>query len=228
MYLASRAAGFDEADNPFNIAPGFVRYVDGDLDKAIREIPFSDNYPSTYTEENLLTAYMGEAVGVTPGVLGQSVSERPVARDTMALIQEANKKFKFGIDNIRYNFSEIGWMALEMFAQYQPRMSYYEGGGTQERTIDFPLDYLQDGVSVELMASSELMNTEVRREIDLTLYQFFRDYLTKTAGMVQAASNPMLPQPMRQFMVEAAGIGTRLMKKIVDDFGVKDAEPVGR
>jgi hypothetical protein len=105
MYLASRAAGFDESDNPFNIAPGFVRYVDGDLDKAIREIPFSDNYPSTYTEENLLTAYMGEAVGVTPGVLGQSVSERPVARDTMALIQEANKKFKFGIDNIRYNFS---------------------------------------------------------------------------------------------------------------------------
>lgn len=226
MYLASRAAGFDEADNPFNIAPGFVRYVDGDLDKSIRELTFHDQYPSTYQEEAILTAYMGEAVGVTPTVLGQSVTERPVARDTMALIQEANKKFKFGIDNIRYGFAEIGWMALEMFAQYQPKLSYYdskkEGDGLEEKTIDFPMDYLRDGVNVELMASSEIMNTEIRREIDLTLYQLLSDYMTKTAGMVQAASNPMLPPTMRQYMSEAAAVGTRLMKKIVEDFGVKD------
>ena len=225
MYLASRAAGFDESDNPFNIAPGYVRYIDGNPEQAIKELVFHDQYPSTYQEEGLLTAYMGEAVGVTPGVLGQSVSERPVARDTMALIQEANKKFKFGIDNIRYNFGEIGWMALEMFAQYQPRLSYYDNdatGALKEKTIEFPLEFLRDGVAVELMASSELMNTEVRREIDLTLYQLLSDFMTKTAGMVQASANPMLPPQMRQYMVEAAAVGTRLMKKIVEDFGVKD------
>jgi hypothetical protein len=117
-------------------------------------------------------------------------------------------------------------MALEMFAQYQPRMSYYEEGGTQERTIDFPLDYLRDGVSVELMASSELMNTEVRREIDLTLYQLLSDYMTKTMGMVMQAANPGLPQTIRDVLTEGSQIGTRLMKKIVDDFGVKDTDSI--
>jgi len=227
MYLASRASGFDENDNPFVIAPGYVRYVDGDLEKAVREIQFSDNYPSTYTEENLLTNYMGEAVGVTPAVLGQSVSERPVARDTMALLQENNKKFKFGIDNIRYGLGEVGWMSLEVTAQYQPRLSYYDTGTEgvlEEKTIEFPLDYLRDGVSVELMASSELMNTEIRREIDKEIYVMISDFVTKTGGMVMAAANPMLPPQVREYFIAVSEIGTKLMKRICQDYGIKDFE----
>jgi hypothetical protein len=157
------------------------------------------------------------------------MSERPVARDTMALLQENNKKFKFGIDNIRGGFGEIGQMVLEMTAQYQPELAYYDSGasaGNKEKTINFPLDVLRDGVSVELMASSELMNTEVRREIDLTLYQLLSDYMTKTMGMVMQAANPGLPQTIRDVLTEGSQIGTRLMKKIVDDFGVKDTDSI--
>jgi hypothetical protein len=161
-------------------------------------------------------------------MLGQQTSERPVARDTFQILQESNKKFKSMIDNIRDDIGMVGQYAIEFFAQYNPRYDYYtaddKSGALQKQTLDFPYEYLRDGMGVELAASTELMNTEARREINLTLYQLLSDYYTKTAGMVQAIINPQVPPDFKKYLLGAMKSGQLLLDQIVGDFGRKDAE----
>lgn len=117
-----------------------------------------------------------------------------------------------------------------MMAQYNPLYTYkvpVKGQNGQEtfakQSIDLSkMGYLRDAISVELMASSEVLNTEIQREIDLTLYQMLSDYFTKVAGMLQAL--PQVSPGMQQFIAKVIQIGGRLMKRIVRDFGNLDAE----
>jgi hypothetical protein len=217
MYNVRGGIGIDD----WKIAPGMVRVVEDDPATAVFTLQFPDVYPSTFSEESLLNSYADKLIGIGPAAMGQQVAERPVARDTMALIQEMNKKFKFGIDNVRASLAEVGMMALEMFAQYQPKYSFYKEKekGLEEKTIDFPLDYLRDGIAVTLAASSELLNTEVRREINLTVYQLTTDYYTKLGSMAQAILNPGLPPDFKKFLIDSAKVGEKLLGRIVEDFG---------
>jgi len=204
------------------VKPGQI--VDMDEMDDLEEFGLSEVYPSTWQEEALINQYAQQAVGVTQHVMGQSTAERPVARDTLALIQEANKKFKFGIDNIRQDIEEIGIMVLEMFAQFSPTLSYKteEEGGFDTKAVSFPAGYIRDGVKVDLMASSEVLNTEVRREIDLTLYQLLKDYSTSVAGALNMF--PMVNPALQLFIIEDLVISSTIMRRIVKDFGNVDAE----
>lgn len=205
----------------FKFAPGMVYMTNGVPGDVVNKLDFGDVYPSSFAEEDRVISYMQQVAGVGPQNLGQSVSERPVAKETLAVIQETNKKRKNEIDNFRDSIAEIGRIALEMWAQYQPQYSYFKRGelGLESKTIDFPLEYLWDGVKVELVASSEMLNSEARREIALASYQLMSDYLTKMAGMAQAMVSPMVPPPFKQFLMQAAQTSDKIMSQIIRDFG---------
>jgi len=159
--------------------------------------------------------------------LGQPTSERPVARETYQLLQEMNKKFKFGIDNIRDDMGEVGTKAAMLMAQYQPRYSYFTAGPNgmlQEEALDFPFEFLRDAVGIELTASSELLNVETRRENNLIAYQLMSDYDTKLAGMVQAILSPETPPPFRDFLFQVSQQGFKILTEFLDDLGKKDSK----
>lgn len=202
------------------IYPGAMFPVD-DVEKAARELPQHDIYPSTERTEQLVQHYAMQAVGVSPQVMGMPTSERPVAQETMALIEETNKKIKFLIDNIRDGIAEVAVKKLEMDAQFSPVYEYKTKDGEifVNKTVQFPPAYLRDGIAVELMASSELMNTEVRRNINLTLYSMLSDFSTKMTGMAQALANPKVPMGMKQYIAESGKAAVKLMKRIVRDYG---------
>ena len=210
-----------------NLKPQQVISVDDDLDGCVREIKFSDTYPSTITEENMLVAYADRAIGITPGVMGISTSERPVAKETYALIEEANKKFKYGIENVRIKVVNIFYKLLDFFAQYQPRYTYFEEGAEgklEERTVDFPLENIRDGFKIELAASTELESQETRRQVDMTVYTIVSDYLTKLAGMGQMVVSPQVPQEFKELLYASSAIGRKILVRILEDFDQRDAE----
>jgi hypothetical protein len=186
--------------------------------------------PGTIAEESMLSQAGDEAIGNAPSFMGQPTSERPVARETLALIQELNKKLKVGGENLRSQINKIGMMVIEHFAQFQPRYEYQvEKDGKQGKTftkevLDFPFEVIRDGIAIDLMASSEVMNTEIRREIDLTLYQLLGDYYTKLAGMVETLLNPNVPPDMKPLFIKWSKTFEKLMERIVRDFGNVDAE----
>ena len=138
-----------------------------------------------------------------------------------------NKKFKFGIDNIRDDEGELATKVAMLMAQYQPRYSYFTAGPTGklvEETLDFPFEFLRDAVGIELSASSELLNVETRRENNLIAYQMTSDYDTKLAGMVQAVLDPNTPPPMKEFLFQVSQQGFRILTEFLDDLGKKDSK----
>jgi len=185
------------------------------------------NLPGTIAEEQLLSQAGDEAVGNAAAFMGQPTSDRPVAKETLALLQELNKKLKVGAENLRRQISKIGMMVIEHFAQFQPRYEYKSDKGGKAFTkevLDFPFEIIRDGIAIDLMASSEVMNTEIRREIDMALYQILGDYYTKLAGMVEMLLNPQVPPDMKPLFVKWSKIFEKLMERIVRDFGNVDAE----
>jgi len=207
------------------LEPGKIYVVDDDLEQAVREFRYSDTTFSTYAEEDRLLGMGDRAVGITPNTLGINSAERPVAKDTFANIQEANKKFQFGIDNLRKRIADLGYMLLEFFAQYQPEYSYVKGEGKELETVNvgFPTEYLRDGLNVQLYSSSELMNQETRREIHLTLYTLLSDYYSKTAGMVQAIIDPEMPSEFKKYMMSIVKKGDRRIELIMKEFDQVDS-----
>lgn len=209
------------------IYPG-KKWVVPNITTDIDMMQFADVYPSTFTEEAIINSYAEKSVGVTPGIMGVPTAERPVARETMALIQEANKKFKFMIDNIRDQISEDGWTAVEMFAQYQPRWEYKteEGGEIITKTIDFPQEYLRDNIAIDLAASSELLNQEVRREVNIVAYNLVKDYVRETGQLVQALGSGMIPPACAPFFIAVIYMGNRMMREILKDFNIIDTDEI--
>jgi hypothetical protein len=219
-----------DAENYKSFEPGtIVDTQDPETDLVMMQFN-SGNLPGTIAEEQMLSQAGDEAIGNASAFMGQPTSERPVARETLALIQELNKKLKVGAENLRKQISKIGMMVIEHFAQFQPHYEYQiEKNGKQGKTfekeaLDFPFEIIRDGIAIDLMASSEVMNTEIQREIDLTLYQLLGDYYTKLAGMVEMLLSPEVPPDMKPLFVKWSKIFEKLMERIVRDFGKVDAE----
>jgi len=205
--------------------PGKKWIVDN-ITTAIAMMQFPDVYPSNFNEEAVLNDIAQKSVGVTPGVMGIPTSERPVARETMQLIQEANKKFKFIIDNLREAFKQIGMMGLEYFAQYHPKWTFHKEGGEpmDVDVIDFPKEFLRDGITIDLTASSELLNQEVRRQINMVVYQLMRDYFSQMGQLLQTMASGMLPPATFPYFMQVIMLGGKMMREILKDFDIVDAD----
>jgi len=227
--LILRRDGSDIPEN-FQPTPGLVQSTSDELNAnslPIQFVKWPEIYPSTWQEEKIVVDYAQQALGIGPAALGQPTSERPVARETYQLIQEMNKKFKFGNDNIRDRMGEVGTKAAMMMAQYQPKYSYFTAGPNgmlQEETLDFPFEFLRDAVGIELTASSELLNVETRRENNLIAYQLMSDYDTKFMGMLQALFDPMTPPPIKELIVRISEQGFKILTECLDDLGKKDSK----
>jgi len=211
----NKSAFVDEIE----LIPGMTYPTDADPTQSLYEFKFSDTTYSTIGEEQLLLDYANKATGVTPDVLGQPTANRPVFREMASRLQEANKKFKFKIDNYRRAGEQIGWMYLEMSAQYQPSHSYQVKDGEKfvQKTINYPLEYLRDGIKVKLSASSELMNQEIRRETAMMRYNLLKEYYTSLAGMAQAVVSPQVPPEFKQLLVRISQISEKELENILRD-----------
>lgn len=212
------------------ITPGKVYVVDEDLENAIREFRFSDVTISSEREEERLIAMGKEAVGLTPAVQGLSTAERPVAKVEFSQLEEANKKFKYGQDNIREQLRLAAFDILDFVAQYQPTFTYYtkdEKGFSVEKTVEFPTEDIREILDIRLATSSEILNQQIRQQIGITLYQMISDYMTKVSGMAQALVSQEVPSEFKKVLLEAAVISAKVMRHIVDDFPtVPDSDSV--
>jgi len=181
MTIVKTGIGIDN----FKLAPGKVWFVDTEVDKAVMELPFHDIYHSTFNEEQMLVQYADRAIGITPAVMGISTAERPVAKETMALQQEANRKFQNGINNIIDRVERLIYKVLDHFIQYQPVYKYRQQEGEKLEKAEMDLSgfaYLRDGIDIELEGAREMNTQEVRREVNLTLYQLVMDYHQRLTG----------------------------------------------
>ena len=69
----------------------------------------------------------------------------------------------------------------------------------------------------------QLMNQEVRREVELMKYQLLTDYATKMAGMAQILVNPGIPSNMKKFVLDVNDKGARALERVLSNFDEVEA-----
>jgi hypothetical protein len=200
-----------------DLEPGKDIPVDVPPDQAMFTVPDKDVTFSITNEVNWLISQAQEVAGVNPLALGIQTAERPVAKDTLVMQEETNKKFKAWTDNFRSGYKELFYKLLEAFAQYQPEYTYTDETG-MTISVSMPSGNIRDFLEVDLEVSSESMNQEVRREVALMQYQLITDYATKLAGMAQLISNPGVPSNMKTFALDVNDKGARLLERIMSNF----------
>jgi hypothetical protein len=62
------------------------------------------------------------------------------------------------------------------------------------------------------------MNSEIRREVNLTKYQLMSDYYTKTAQMLQGIMSPQVAPDFKRFLIDTSVASGELLKDILRDF----------
>jgi len=222
IVFVAAGAGLDN----YEINPGKVEVIEGDLDQAIRIERFPDVYHSTVTEEERLIDMANRACGIAPENMGQPTSERPVFKEAFARMQESQKKFVSLKNNIIRGFERLGMLLLENFAQYQPTYEYTKdvGGEWVTQAVDFPIEDIYDGLTVTLQASTEIVNQDMRREINTNVYHMMSDFMTKSASMIDAIVNQQTPSEFKKFLITQYGVGVSLLRKILKDFDQPDTE----
>ena len=219
-YQFYNTGAFNQTD--LKLTPGKPIPVDGPPEQAIFFPKLPDTPFSVMPEVQWLVSQADRVCGITPDVMGVSTSERPVAKETFAHLEEANKKFKSWTDNFRAGYRELFYRLLEAFAQYQPSYTFIDENG-EEQTIAMPTGNIRDYLEVELETSSEAMNQQIRRETEITLYQLLTDFSTKMAGMAQLLVNPQVPSDLKKFVLQVNDIGVRAMQRILANFD--ESEP---
>ena len=209
----------------FKLTPGKTWVIDENLEEAVRVITFPDVYYSLDREEDRLVGYGDRSVGITQNVLGNSTAERPVAKETLINVEEANKKFKSWTESFRAGLLELGYLLLECFAQYQPSYTYTDERG-QSISVPMPMGNVRDLLELDLEVSSEQMNMEVRREMNIAKYQILSDYMTKMAGMVEAFTNPAVNSEFKKFILEVNNIGSTVLNAVMEDFDERSPEAI--
>jgi len=206
--------------------PGVVVKVD-DVENAIKQFEIKDPMPSAMADIGQAIQFMQFVASVSPEAMGQPTAERPVASEAMARLEQVGIKMRFNMDVLRRKISKIGMKALCQFAQYQPRFTYEvedKDGLFQSKAIDFPSSYLEEGIQIDLMASSEMLNSEVRRQINIAVYQLLSQYLTNLASMIQAIVDAGVHPEMKKFILEISETGRKIVTRILEDFDIADAD----
>ena len=220
LFIRDHVEGLED----FEYRPRQVFRINENLEEVIKEFKFADTTISNLQEENHLIDLCMKAVGVTNDVLGQATTDRPVFREMASRQAEANKKFRFINRLFRKKIEDIGMMYLEMSAQYQPTHEYTVDGTMEQKTINYPLEYLRDRIKVKLSGSTELENKEVRREQAMQRYQMLSQYYTNMAGMAQAVISPQTPPEFKQFLILASQKSEKEMEKILQDMDMLNPE----
>ena len=218
--LIREGAGFPE---DFKIYPGFTQEVDNPED-AIREVRFSDNFQSLAPRMMQINDMAEKVMMLGSQSFGQSTAERPVARETLAVIEESNKGQKYLVDNTRDGIKEIGWMLLELWAQHAPELQYQamdDGGMYKTETLTFPLEYLRDGYNIDLKASSDMLNTEMRRQIAMTKYMMVKEYYEALTPLIQPLTDisGQVPMEYKKWVINLIERAEILLEDVLREFG---------
>jgi len=206
----------------YELEPGKIKVIDDDPEKAIFVVPMPDVTFSLVNEINWLIGQMDLVCGITPGALGVSTAERPVAKESMLMAEEFNKKFKAWTDRAREFYRETAYKLLEAFSQYQPTYEYTDENGNLQ-SVEMPTGNIRDYLDLDLAVSSEEWNMTTRREVELMKYQLLSDYMTKMAGMVQMLTSPQVPSEFKKFLALANDVSSRAVEKVMSNF--EDTEP---
>ena len=151
------------------------------------------------------------------------------AATSISLLKESAKRFDQVMREARACLGESGRRIVELYQQYNQHGKEYMIMGEKEgamlhQILQFPLATIRSGIAVELTATSAAANKDVEIRTNTIIMQMITQYYTQVMQAMQYVVNPGVPAPIRELAMDMATSGGTLMKRILDSYGLQDAD----
>lgn len=226
MFWAAKGQGIRENEP---VIPG--RWFIVDSKDSIGTLPMGQRYDSTVPYEQQTLSYARARTGVTDYISG---SDNPAigygtATTAVQMLREGSKRFDQVLRECRRCLGDVGTKVVELYQQYNPGGKVFLAMGPKDgpvvhQILQFPMELIRYAVGIELTATSAQLNKEVEiRTNQLVLQMTLTFYQQMMQGMSYVVS-PQVHPTIRELALQMVQGGTILMRRILDNYGVQDAD----
>ena len=228
MMKAKKGIGIRENEP---IIPGRWFLLDNMED--VQTLPMGQRFDSTVPYEEMTLQYATKRTGVNDYIQGNptaAVGYGP-ASTTQAMLQEGAKRFDQVMREARRCLSETGVRVTELYQQYNQKGKEYlvmgqQDGAVVHQILQFPMEIIRTGVAIELTATSGNLNKEQQIRTNTIISQMVVQYYQQVMQAMSYVVNPQVPPQIKQLAMEMVQGGTILIKRIMDDYGLKDGDKI--
>ncbi len=151
------------------------------------------------------------------------------AATSISLLKESAKRFDQVMREIRGCLAESGTRIVELYQQYNQHGKEFRVMGEKEGSIvhqilQFPLQLIRQGIAIDVTATSATTNKDVEIRTNTLIMQMVTQYYQQVLQAMSYVVNPQVPEPLRRLAYDMADAGGTLMKRILDGYGLQDAD----
>jgi hypothetical protein len=227
MYAARKNSGIRENEP---VIPGRWFLLD-DPQNDIKVLNMGQRYDSTVQYENLTLSYARSRTGVSDYISGADNNSIGYGAATTAvqMLREGAKRFDQVLRECRICLGESGTRIVELYQQFNQHGKEYlamgpHDGALVHQILQFPLELIRTGVGVELTATSAQLNKEVEIRTNQIVMQMLMQFYQQIMQGMSFVMNPQVPPQMQQLAMQMVQGGTILMRRILDNYGIQDAD----
>jgi hypothetical protein len=181
-------------------------------------------------QEQLALELAEKRSGVTnpqQGMGSGQFSKRGVysAMGTMSLLQEGNTRTDLNITDMRYAHTKLGRLLCSLYGEFGIGNQRLLSLGKIGPTVETALKALNRGqMALPVTASTSSTNREVEKQNDMVLSGVMSKHYQTVTAMLQAASNPVVPENVRKYLTSAIDSSEIMMKSILKHFGYDEVD----
>jgi hypothetical protein len=194
-------------------------------EKEIEPLEFGTPVQGEIDSERLSLELAEKRSGVSPPMQGSGAGTNTkrgiyTAMGTLSLLQEGNTRTDLNITDIRYAHTRLGRLLCQEYGTFGVGEDLLASFGESGKLIEQALDAIVSRkIALPVYASNASVNREVEKQSDMMLTNVMDKYNQTIASMLQALNNPMTPDPIKEFTLEAMKAARLLMMSVFRNFG---------
>jgi hypothetical protein len=204
MFKVKKTASWIKDDEP--IFPGKKWFVEDMED--IQPMFIGDVKASAYNNENQVVIYSQQRTGVNELTLGMpNVGTPGTASDSLARVQESNRKFDYTYNNKKDFLNRVVWRAAQNIIKYGPtdrQVFSVLPAGTEVELYLRDIERLKNKLFFNIQLAGAKNNKVLDRNTYTQLAGMQTQYWTQVLGLAQQLQDPTLIQDMTRAALRAA------------------------
>lgn len=200
-----------------------------------REALMPLQFPGPSGQLGALRQYMEQHADMlsstSPALFGMEQAQRPTFKGTMALIEEAKQPLYRFLETVRSGLSEMAYHILARDREeFDFRVPFYEadedGALVSKVILSLPDGLLQEMLSIDLRASSELANKQSRQQLLSDALDRVSTVYQQILQFVQTAQSGSQDSPINLIALRGAKVLSSLLEEAAKEFDLPGADVV--
>jgi hypothetical protein len=164
--------------------------------------------------------------GPTQGMGSGTMNKRGVysSMGTLSLLQEGNTRTDLNVTDMRYGWSRVGRLVCNDAAFFGVDEKLPAFGSLASKIRAAIEAYKEGRIVIPVYAATASVNREVEKQSDILVNTMMSRHFQSIGAMLQAITNPMIPQPIKDFLTKAIRASEFLQRTILLHFGYDEVD----